>query len=594
MKTTMKLIKPLLILVLAFTTKAFAQQIAYPDIGSTKKDLGSMIISASSQFSSTQNTIIASTVKRSNGSSISVVELDTLGNELWSTHYEQGNSVDTYCYSIAVSNQGYIITGFYVDPATLKNHMYLLEIDPVGNVLWNKTYGDFSVGLKVIQTSDGNYMVGGYYSMTTLVKDNYRSARLMKVDASGNPLWDKIIEDPAVSYTGHDPRFAHIETIVEIDEDFYITGATTELYNTGNIIKPIETKQKVLSMMVDGSTGNTLWDFSFSYTRSSGAFDNTPHAGADAVYDDMSQKIYLLVNYNVGDHLLEIFEMDVNGAVTNRFSFIHDVSTNFVPEVFYANQIEIENQTISIFGYLWAFNSGTITTQDLHSPFEFSFDLSNPVANSFDLYLNNSWFQGRTTGEFNGAYHMGYGYPLCHTPDLGLLEDSRLIGYFTDHFEFFRNTPGNGGVCNLISGNMALENLTPYATLQNFSYFNAASSDNLAITKTDYAHGQLPCHANPYSGPVQSAIPSSLLNSVKSFSEITVYPNPTHNEFTLGIRNNSAITSVKIYNMAGELIQNHSSIYPSQVFNLSNEAEGVYIVEVTSGLNIEKMKVVKY
>lgn len=589
MKKMMKQLLATLMISIGLITNSYAVQIAYPDVGGLKKDNGTTIIPASSFFSDPHNTIIASSISHSTGTSVSITEVDALGIELWSMHYEQIGSFETFCYSIAESNQGYIMTGYYIDPLTNTNRMYLTEIGPLGTVLWSKTYDHFTVGLKVIKTDNDNYAVGGYYSNNIGLNDVYRSARILKTDGAGNPIWDKTIEAPDALYPNTAPRYTHIETIVEVEGDLYVSGASAMLSYVSPTSIPT-TRQKVLSVLIDGTTGSTLWDYSISFAGMS-RLDNTPHAGADAVYDAINHKIYLLVNYNVGDQIISVFEIDLVGNITNQFAFIHDVSSFIVPEIFYTNQIEIVNDRISIMGYLYGYTSGPDGTLNLHSPFLFSFDLYNPNNNTFDLYLNNSWNAVTNAIGFNGSYNLGYAYPLAHTPDIGILfEGTRLIGYHDSDFEFFHNF-SNGVVCDMISGNLLPISELQYATFQNVYDLGSGTAHSLSTDATDYTHTQLTCENNPYN-PFQSFMPLTLEDNENSGFEL--FPNPATNGFQILANANQIINKVKVFNLAGKLIFQSDKLNSGQIINLSDQAEGIYIVEVTSNEKTERVKLIKH
>src|SRR3989304_8964590 len=98
----------------------------------------------------------------------------------------QGTFQKTYgggtAYSVEKTNDGnLIITG---DP------MFLLKMDPNGNVLWHKSYSSISgavIGSSVVQTTDGGFIIAGTLNLGSPTS----KVVLVKTDSNGNPLWSK-------------------------------------------------------------------------------------------------------------------------------------------------------------------------------------------------------------------------------------------------------------------------------------------------------------------------------------------------------------------------------------------------------------------
>ena len=124
--------------------------------------------------------------------SVYLVKTDSAGTMLWNKTY--GGTGHALGYSvIQTSDGGYAVAGtigFTVPggpPNIYNDSVYLVKTDSVGNMLWNKTYGETGNdgGSSVIQTSDGGYVIGG--------------TMLIKTDASGNMLWNKTYSGLVIS-----------------------------------------------------------------------------------------------------------------------------------------------------------------------------------------------------------------------------------------------------------------------------------------------------------------------------------------------------------------------------------------------------------
>lgn len=72
--------------------------------------------------------------------------------------------------------------------------------------------------------------------------------------------------------------------------------------------------------------------------------------------------------------------------------------------------------------------------------------------------------------------------------------------------------------------------------------------------------------------------------------KVNVYPNPSSGLFTVGLDNNAAYT---VYNLAGQVIQKGTFAGVENQLNIANAANGLYFLEVVSGVNRETIKLVK-
>ena len=137
------------------------------------------------------------------GSDLWVVELDSAGNILWQQNY--GGSGDDLADDIRKTQDGgYIIAG-----ATWSNDgdvsgnngnmdFWVLRIDSIGNLLWQKTLGGSAVDRahSVRETHDGGFIVAGWTrSVDGDVTGNHGNddAWLVKLDSLGTLVWQKAL-----------------------------------------------------------------------------------------------------------------------------------------------------------------------------------------------------------------------------------------------------------------------------------------------------------------------------------------------------------------------------------------------------------------
>jgi hypothetical protein len=114
-----------------------------------------------------------------------LIKTDADGNKLWDKAFGAG-----WGYSVQQTNDGgYIVCG------ESDQHMRLLKTDTEGTTIWDKTFvGQYiNQGNSVQQMTDGGYIVCG--STRPLVQGwivGEPNVWLIKTDAEGNKLWDKM------------------------------------------------------------------------------------------------------------------------------------------------------------------------------------------------------------------------------------------------------------------------------------------------------------------------------------------------------------------------------------------------------------------
>lgn len=138
-----------------------------------------------------------------------VIKIDANGNFLWDQDYG-GLNFDRLSSIRMTSDQGYIIGGSSLspaggdksqgnwDPTQASEDFWIIKIDSLGNIMWEKTYGGLTIDrlLSIRQCADGGYFaagmsnsgIGGNKSDSTKGNFDYW---LLRLDYKGNLLWDK-------------------------------------------------------------------------------------------------------------------------------------------------------------------------------------------------------------------------------------------------------------------------------------------------------------------------------------------------------------------------------------------------------------------
>jgi gliding motility-associated-like protein len=122
-----------------------------------------------------------------------IIKTDAKGTIQWSRRYGSvGN--DAFAKIIRTADNNYVAIGYgsFSPPG---ENVYIVKIDPLGNVIWSKVYGSVAstvngeLGTDIAQTADGGYIVATQYNTTpATVQPVY-----MKLDASGNLLWSRML-----------------------------------------------------------------------------------------------------------------------------------------------------------------------------------------------------------------------------------------------------------------------------------------------------------------------------------------------------------------------------------------------------------------
>jgi hypothetical protein len=142
-------------------------------------------------------------------------------DSLWMRAY--GDSLNQECRCIIQTfDGGYALTG-YTAVSTVgmpsQTDVYVVRIDSDGDTLWTRRYGGLGndVGYAIRQTSDGGFIVAGYY---TYVDDpNNRDVYLVKLDSHGTKEWERLY-----GYSGYDE--ANDVQVLVGDGGFLVTGYT--------------------------------------------------------------------------------------------------------------------------------------------------------------------------------------------------------------------------------------------------------------------------------------------------------------------------------------------------------------------------------
>lgn len=198
-----------------------------------------------------------------------VVKLDANGNKTWDKAFGGAGSDSIYSHAAQqTTDGGYIVggssnSGINGDKTEASRggfDYWIVKLDAAGNKLWDKTLGGAGWELLTClqQTADGGYLVGGT-SLSLVSGDKTQAPKgdfdywIVKLDASGNKLWDKTLGG-----MGRDM----LNSLVQTSDGGYMLAGTSDSDAGGDKTAPNKGAPYSYDywlVKLDGS-GNILWD----------------------------------------------------------------------------------------------------------------------------------------------------------------------------------------------------------------------------------------------------------------------------------------------------------------------------------------------
>jgi hypothetical protein len=133
-----------------------------------------------------------------------LLKIDENGHELWRNIYGTSLASAESIYSVATATDGFILTGSRglvsgQSPVMGPTDALVIKTDQIGSELWRRTYGgtDQDTAFSVALDRNKNYLVFGYTqsyggTVNQAASWQYQDLFLIKVDSSGNALWQKV------------------------------------------------------------------------------------------------------------------------------------------------------------------------------------------------------------------------------------------------------------------------------------------------------------------------------------------------------------------------------------------------------------------
>jgi|GEM_PF-3722856 len=506
----------------------------------------------------------------------------TNGAVQWRMEYDITPEAER-CFKIIKSAGGYILTGFvYANPAT--RHTFVMEINQFGGVNWSHIYYDMSsVGLDVIECSDGSgYIVAGF---TEDMGQNTGYA--MKIDPGGNFLWS-ILFDSVI--TGQ-YDFDMAEHILEVPGSAVPASPTNSCYYiTGSVNDPGSGDQKVLSLMLDDN-GGIMWQQSFASSWPE------RETGVSSYYDANLNTILLVSNAS-NRHGFDISEIDpASGTVLNH-RYFHTTTLTPICKLAAFQILEKNSDSVTIVGYVHEYPWQATAADNVL--FAMDIEKSTLSPGPIHVFETNTPGYSQYFADWLGTPHigggggaLGGGSPLIHTPAVAYKDNDDNIwmvsykqgadgGMNYDLALLKLRHSSYAGACDPFIDEPA----TGGGSVVPISLFFGSYrwQDVISVSETQPSYTVSRCGTRDDDGEsVLRRSATSLLNS----REMQVYPSPAKDYLSVMLPSGQ-IQQVSLSDISGKSWQ--ANMTADNRLNIASLAPGVYFIKVTTGDNQVIMK----
>jgi len=486
-----------------------------------------------------------------------------------------------WAYGLAQTpDGGYLMTGFG------NGHMPVLKVDAQGNIIWSKEVGDAcpscdAGGFNALVMHDGNYLIGGTYDYT----GNQSEAYLICFDPGGNLLWRK-----AYDY------FDNLSTQALIQcADKGIMMASNYYFSAN--------PQAILITKTD-SLGNLQWTRSY--------YDTTnKDVGALRLVQTSDGGIAVGggINLGLGMSNMLLMRLDINGNVlwqktvgaVNSTDILYDMIETkdkgfILCGMTYTHGfpggdtylIKLDSAGQLLWTRTWGYNnssnldygSSVVETLDGSLVVTGSASQSGTVNNAylakFDANGNHVWT--RLSNTASTVFHR-----VINTSDGGLAGAGLVFTSGSSSEFYFAKTDSLGQSCCMVAGGGSVSSggsLTNLSAIK--SVVNVVAVVQPLVLNAGLVNGT---NCNPV----------GIESGAVAGDEVRIYPNPSKDDITIELENESGLASVKVYDMLGSECLTETFDGKKKTFSLSELKSGAYFFTVIVGgkRSIHKVIVMK-
>jgi uncharacterized delta-60 repeat protein len=193
-----------------------------------------------------------------------VLKLNSDGTVAWQKTY--GSTEGDEAYSIQQTiDGGYIMTGYTDSFGTDDYDFWVLKLNSVGAVTWEKTYGGTGCeeAYSICQTNDGGYVLTGYTDSFGAVSEDFW---VLKLDSDGSVEWQK-------RYGGADDEEAF--SIQQTSDGGYTVTGYSSSFGTGDYDFWVLKLRSNGTIAFNPASGATVTDTDATVADTSASVDDT-------------------------------------------------------------------------------------------------------------------------------------------------------------------------------------------------------------------------------------------------------------------------------------------------------------------------------
>ena len=202
--------------------------------------------------------ILGETNPTASNTQIWLLKVDSMGNVLWEKQY--GGNKTEYPRNVLIDDDfGYVLSGVTESFGAGSFDAYIVKVDSVGKEIWSKTYGDKNSngGYALIKSKFGGFIGSGGEFDTIINTYTNLHPSIIRLDSVGNVLWKK---------TYGDSRYGSGLTVVHelADGSIVSAGQINENKTTGSFRG---------MLLKTNSQGDSLWYREYEYNPCNGNDD---------------------------------------------------------------------------------------------------------------------------------------------------------------------------------------------------------------------------------------------------------------------------------------------------------------------------------
>jgi len=183
---------------------------------------GREVFYAACQASRDQYVFAGFTTSFSRKEDFYIVKVDESGTTLWEKAYG-GPEHDAAFDIITTSDGNLAVTGYTYSYGIGGRNMWVMKLSQDGDIIWDVNFGKYynDMGYALKETADGGFIVVGY---TDVYSTQYRYMWMVRLDASGKFLWEKVFD-----YDG----FSMATDVLTYEDGSIIIGGQTDSLKNG-------------------------------------------------------------------------------------------------------------------------------------------------------------------------------------------------------------------------------------------------------------------------------------------------------------------------------------------------------------------------